>query len=103
MNNKKSSRWFALSGQIFPEGRDLSTWTNTESFLKQNIPTEADLVNLKELNPDLYKEEKGTPQGRISFGGGEVLIQLTPKANRSTFLHETGHLFLWDCRLFTGA
>ncbi len=46
---------------------------------------------------DIRYQVKGTgPQGKISFGDGEVLIQLTPKANRSTFLHETGHLFLWD-------
>jgi hypothetical protein len=36
------------------------------------------------------------PQGFITRSGGGIEITLTPRANRSTFLHELGHLFLWD-------
>lgn len=35
-------------------------------------------------------------QGFINRSDRGITITLTPKANRSTFLHELGHLFLWD-------
>ncbi|WP_286979075.1 hypothetical protein [Aminobacterium sp. UBA5514] len=51
INTKKSSRWNALSGQTFPDGTNLPTWTRTGNFLDLKIPTEADLVKLKQQFP----------------------------------------------------
>ncbi|MDI9613153.1 MAG: hypothetical protein QM330_08885, partial [Acidobacteriota bacterium] len=50
---------------------------------------------------DMRYQEAGarqpnTPQGFINRSDRGITITLTPKANRSTFLHELGHLFLWD-------
>jgi len=41
-----------------------------------------------------YYQKKGeTPRGRISFGKNGIDITLLEKADPSTFLHETGHLY----------
>ena len=45
----------------------------------------------------LKQDDKGTPQGArgsITFGDGRTLIRLFEKADLSTVLHESGHLYL---------
>lgn len=46
--------------------------------------------------PDVFQgaDESGGPRGRISFSETGVNIELLEKADLSTFLHETGHLYL---------
>lgn len=48
-------------------------------------------------NLDIYSQAAGKgPRGAITFEPGRVIITLLPRADRSTFVHETGHLFLED-------
>lgn len=42
----------------------------------------------------LFQEEDGERQGSITLGPGVARIQFTKSADLSTFLHETGHLYL---------
>ncbi len=41
-----------------------------------------------------FQRKRGVKRGSIEFKDGETVITLRPAANLSTFLHETGHLFL---------
>lgn len=42
------------------------------------------------------KRERGNITLPAEWGAAAVKISLTPRADRSTFLHEVGHLYLWD-------
>jgi hypothetical protein len=49
--------------------------------------------------PYVFEQSNDTPRvnpprGSITFGNGETIIELFKSADRSTFLHEMGHLFL---------
>ncbi len=52
-------------------------------------------VAINEGFPLFQAAGKG-PRGAITFEPGRVIITLLPRADRSTFIHETGHLFLED-------
>lgn len=57
------------------------------------------VIDNETMNPTLEQNRWTVPsgaQGMISFGtrSGKPLIQLFESANESTFLHETGHLYL---------
>ena len=48
-------------------------------------------------NPSILLQtfnEGDKPKGSITFGDGQISIQLLEKADLSTFIHETGHLWL---------
>ncbi len=42
----------------------------------------------------LFQKDGKAPRGSITFGDKETVIKLTESANLSTFLHESGHLYL---------
>jgi hypothetical protein len=57
-----------------------------------------------EPGTDLYQGEKEGPRGIISLLPKESIIQLTKASDLSTFLHESGHLFLeMEGRLYSHA
>lgn len=63
--------------------------------LDQSVLPADDGVNLRLLSQEGDKDRRGF----IRFGpGGEVEIGLLEKADRSTFLHETGHAWLEELR-----
>lgn len=53
--------------------------------------------NIQNLDPEAFTFSQaatgGDPRGRIEFGEHGVSIELLAKADRSTFLHETGHFY----------
>lgn len=53
------------------------------------------LKALKKKRPDLFfQREKNAPKGSIEFANSATVISLFKAADRSTFLHEAGHLFM---------
>jgi hypothetical protein len=84
----------------------ITTWAQSvglssplEAFLSGsvNIPDETDLCNLRKKNDDKYYQSAGQDhavKGSSTFLDGKTVISLFESADRSTFLHETGHLFL---------
>ncbi len=65
--------------------------------LDQSIPPDDDGINLRILPQE--EAGKQSRRGYIRFGpGGEIRIGLLKNADRSTFLHETGHAWLEELR-----
>ncbi len=55
----------------------------------------AALKTLKKARPDLFFQKNAvTPKGSIEFANSATIINLFKAADRSTFLHEAGHLFM---------
>lgn len=59
----------------------------------QSVPNEADLDNLRGTAPGFYQDAT-TPLGSTRFGDAETIVTILRDGNRSTFLHELGHVFL---------
>lgn len=74
--------------------------TVIQGSLPENIPTKADLIN--KHGSMFYQNKAGDNRGAISFNpnSGQAVISLFEKADLSTFLHESGHLFLEETRSF---
>lgn len=64
---------------------------NTGKALKQSVGTPPDGVNIELLQPDGMA---GELRGRIRFEDGRSIISLFEKRDLSTFIHESGHLWL---------
>lgn len=94
MNTKKSASWAEDVGLQSP-----IMSRQPEALHRLNIPTEADLVKLQNEHPKLYQGEGESVLASITLpetmGGGEVKINLSQFAREDSFLHESGHLFLW--------
>ena len=86
INKEKAANFFGSHGLQLPSGKKLTASNN-------NIITEEHLVKAFDKFPHLY-QKKDVKRGFIRFGGDETLIGLTEHENLSTFLHESGHLFL---------
>lgn len=52
------------------------------------------LKQLKKTRPDLFFQEQGGVKGSIEFANSATVITLFKAADFSTFLHESGHLFM---------
>ena len=59
----------------------------------QSVPNEADLDNLRGTAPGFY-QDADTPLGSTRFEEAETIVSILKDGNRSTFLHELGHVFL---------
>lgn len=44
--------------------------------------------------PLFQKDSEGTPRGRITLNDNKAVVELFAKADKSTFMHEAGHLWL---------
>lgn len=47
---------------------------------------------------EYHQDKNNTANGQIAFSNGTAIISLFKTANRSTFIHETGHLALQDLK-----
>lgn len=52
------------------------------------------LAELKNKRPELFFQEGPQPRGSVQFTDAQTIINLYNSANLSTFLHETGHVFM---------
>lgn len=86
-NHKKSRAWEAMVGLQLPP----THFTNTG---KKNLYTDANLVKLREANPELYHDGSDDPRGSVTIHPESYLVNLFQKADLTTLLHETGHIFL---------
>ena len=69
------------------------------AFRKSRLLTGApevmkEVKKLLNKHPDKFMQEEGEPLAKITFQGDKVNIQLFERANFSSFLHESGHLYL---------
>ena len=66
-------------------------------FIKQQVFTKEPTIQKRASSPQqggpLYQSD-GSPKGSITFGDGQISIKLLEQADLSTFIHETGHLYL---------
>lgn len=87
------------------ETRGQNSWVNFGPYGEKNRKDPANTTYADQksgLLPDWVWSEglvedavfEQPSRGRIKFGKGKTLIQLLQGANQSTFLHETGHLYL---------
>ncbi|MFI3271245.1 MAG: hypothetical protein R3Y11_03940 [Pseudomonadota bacterium] len=89
INEQKIKRWQERAGVYFP-------FTSLLNASGNKIYTDADLVNLKSLNPTYY-QNKESNRGQVELGSQKNIITLfRGKADLSTVLHEAGHIFLDD-------
>lgn len=90
LDKEKSSAWEYRTGILLPPAV-----TPNQDSSNKIIKTEADLVKLKQQFPSFYQ---GKARGSTSFSSRETVIRLFETSDRSTLLHETGHVFLEDLR-----
>lgn len=95
INRQKEKRWLMVSGSN-------SLWDAANASSGKNIRTEADLVNLRQQNPDMYAGGKNSPRGNILFRPQDHAAMISifkGKGDISTIVHEgAGHLFLENLR-----
>ena len=90
--NKKNE---ALAGhRKIKSGPQTELQQSASAPLDMNIDTEADGVNLQILPQYFSDDSAKNVRGSVSFAPEEYTIQLFKKADLSTLLHETGHVFL---------
>jgi len=114
LDTEKGSRWLGVTGLQLPSNATIES-------LVQTIPTQTDLVNMRETYPrdartgdGHYQSRAGTPRGSIEFryepvpdtraavGGVDIngqtrelraVINIFENADKSTMLHEMAHFF----------
>ncbi len=73
--------------------------TGTDRYI---IKTEINLVKVREeQNNKLYQQARGSIT-LPAYDGAPVRITLGKDADRSTFVHELGHLYLWHMKHLAG-
>ncbi|WP_299076791.1 hypothetical protein [uncultured Fretibacterium sp.] len=87
LNRNKGLEWLDRTGTS-PKASSLF-----QDPYVQSVPNEADLDNLRAAAPGFY-QDAGTPLGSTRFGEAETIVTILKDGNRSTFLHELGHVFL---------
>lgn len=84
----------SLKSYLEAKGIDLKTATNAQikqllgEAVQQTLPAEEGQTFAQTF------QASDTPKGSITFGGQSINIKLLEKADLSTFIHETGHLYL---------
>lgn len=63
----------------------------------------AALKELRKARPELFFQDTGAVRGSVQFTDSQTIINLFASANMSTFLHETGHVFLKDIQALVAA
>lgn len=77
-----------------------SPLVNKRSVIKLNVPDENDLVKARMKENNEYYQDKATVNGLTSlYADDSKLLQLFDSADWSTFVHESGHVFLEDLRI----
>jgi hypothetical protein len=98
LDTKKISRWLPDTGLRLPQGLENGTFLPlTIESLSQSVPTEADLVNLRETYDGRYQGDAEDPRARIEFTPeGKSIITLFSGRDASSLFHEFGHKILYD-------
>ena len=91
LNTKKITDWYSVNRLQLP-----STEYHISDFFTYTIPNEEDLRKLKEENTSYYQSVRGVTS---MYDDGRKLVELFDSANFSTFVHESGHVFLEDLRM----
>ena len=99
VNEKKATNWYLAEGLSLPQAN-----YHISDFFNTSIPNEKDLYNLKKSYG--FKVYQGSELGETfnqSINGmtdimkdGKRIISIFKTADRSTFLHEIGHVFFDD-------
>jgi hypothetical protein len=80
-----------------PKGKENQANPKETTYADQKVGLLPEWIMNEGLAPDRNKFEQRyieTPLGQIRIGEGGINIDLFVKANTSTFIHETGHLYL---------
>ena len=91
LNTKKITDWYSSNRLQLP-----SVEYHISDFFTYTIPNEEDLRKLKEENTSYYQSVRGVTS---MYDDGRKLVELFDRANFSTFVHESGHVFLEDLRM----
>ncbi|WP_277300518.1 hypothetical protein [Veillonella montpellierensis] len=91
LNAKKITDWYSSNRLQLP-----SVEYHISDFFTYTIPNEDDLRKLKEENTSYYQSVRGVTS---MYDDGRKLVELFDSANFSTFVHESGHVFLEDLRM----
>lgn len=94
--NKYTKKWGGRVGSVtFPEQRvgDLPAPISRE-FESHSLELTPSMKESIMQGQPLFQEGQEAPRGSIDFGPGQTLISLFENADKSTFLHETGHFYL---------
>lgn len=99
INEKKATNWYLAEGLSLPQAN-----YHISDFFNTSIPNEKDLYNLKKSYGFKVYQEAGLGETfNQSINGmtdimkdGERIISIFKTADRSTFLHEMGHVFFDD-------
>lgn len=99
VNEKKATNWYLAEGLSLPQAN-----YHISDFFNTSIPNEKDLYNLKKSygfkvyqNSELGETFNQTINGMTDImKDGERIISIFKTADRSTFLHEMGHVFFDD-------
>ena len=99
INEKKATNWYLAEGLSLPQAN-----YHISDFFNKSIPNEKDLYNLKKSYG--FKVYQGSELGETFnqhinglteiMSNGERIIKIFKRADRSTFLHEMGHVFFDD-------
>ena len=89
INEQKTTRWFTRNGLQLPYQVNQSS-----GYFNKSIPNENDLDNYRNANSNIfYQSVNGMTE---IMRNGERIIKIFKRADRSTFLHEMGHVFFDD-------
>lgn len=99
VNEKKATNWYLAEGLSLPQAN-----YHISDFFNTSIPNEKDLYNLKKSygfkvyqNSELGETFNQTINGMTDImKDGKRIISIFKTADRSTFLHEMGHVFFDD-------
>lgn len=93
---------FSGFGFVTPEGQylnreDALAWVNAnegEVTPSENMGSELDAIDYRQQVRQFAQADGSGPRARIELRDGSARIVLTDKSDRSSFFHESGHLFL---------
>ncbi|MDU6697936.1 MAG: hypothetical protein E6455_00255 [Streptococcus salivarius] len=99
INEKKATNWYLAEGLSLPQAN-----YHISDFFDTSIPNEKDLYNLKKsYGFKVYQESELGETFNQTINGmtdimkdGKRIISIFKTADRSTFLHEMGHVFFDD-------
>ena len=99
VNEKKATNWYLAEGFSLPQAN-----YHISDFFNTSIPNEKDLYNLKKsYGFKVYQESELGETFNQTINGmtdimkdGKRIISIFKTADRSTFLHEMGHVFFDD-------
>jgi len=81
--------------KVLPEGQKLEDFDiKSETQEVWTLPITEKIREKVTAGQPLFQSEGDGPRASVTFKESETLIQLFKTANKSSFLHETGHIFL---------